>query len=106
MFCFLAVMIANVCSILLREHLMFRPKNNRVVPGDRSTYRGTQGNYVRFYHDASVDRDGNAGAFADLAAAIERAEEFIFIVGWSFHPDSIFSERSLRGALDKCYSKR
>lgn len=58
------------------------------VRGDKrqATYDWHAGNDVVFYNDASEDEAGTAGAFADLARAIEEAEHFIFIADWSFHP--------------------
>src|SRR5438270_14098769 len=51
-----------------------------------ATYPEGHGNKVKLYGLASDDNTGAAGAFADLAAAIEKAESFIFVVDWSFQP--------------------
>ena len=58
-----------------------------MVDSSRATYGGTSGNYVSFYHDASENEEGTKGAFAEMARAIGSAREFVFITGWSFHPD-------------------
>jgi phospholipase D1/2 len=41
--------------------------------------------HLTLYND-STDVKGTAGAFHDMVRAIEDAQHFIFIVGWSFHP--------------------
>ena len=62
-------------------------KDTDLLSPAKSMYRGTRHNVLSFYNDGSNDEKGEAGAFADMAAAIEEAEEFIFITGWSFHPN-------------------
>ncbi|MCI0394187.1 MAG: phospholipase D-like domain-containing protein [Chloroflexi bacterium] len=58
------------------------------VHGSKSwaTYPPREGNWVKFYNDASVDEKGSEGAFKDIERAIHEAEQFIFICDWSFHP--------------------
>jgi phosphatidylserine/phosphatidylglycerophosphate/cardiolipin synthase-like enzyme len=51
-----------------------------------ATYNWHAGNEVTFYNDGSEDSEGTSGAFADMATAIDKAESFIFIADWSFHP--------------------
>jgi phospholipase D1/2 len=51
-----------------------------------ATYNWHAGNDIVFYNDGSTDSEGSAGAFADMAVAIDEAQNFIFIADWSFHP--------------------
>lgn len=53
----------------------------------RATYQAVADNAVTFYNDASEDAYGDKGAFADISTALEEASHFIFIAGWSFHPE-------------------
>jgi len=60
---------------------------------DLRTYDWDEGNTVSFYSNSSEgpkgdekDEDGNYGAFYDILDAIKKAEKFIFIADWSFHP--------------------
>jgi phospholipase D1/2 len=48
------------------------------------TYPVTSGNIIKFYVLGSEDSEGRAGAFADVAAAIDAAQHFVFIADWSF----------------------
>ena len=61
-------------------------QRNVVDPETHATYRGWAGNYMKFYNDGSETADGSAGAFHDIYTAIDEAEDFVFIVDWSFHP--------------------
>jgi hypothetical protein len=72
----------------------FYPKRDQLLSGKKATYRGRGGNYVSFYNDASEHPKGTAGAFADMERAIRQAEGFIFITGWSFHPDFFLTRRA------------
>jgi phospholipase D1/2 len=40
---------------------------------------------LKLFNDAAAGPNGG-GAFADISAAIQQAQHFIFIAGWSFHP--------------------
>lgn len=59
-----------------------------------STYRMRSNNYLRFYNDASVDSNGSAGAFHDLAWALDQARHLIYMVDWSFHPQTYLARGS------------
>lgn len=63
------------------------PIANDLVPAieRRATFPATAGNTFRFYHDGAIAADGDAGAFADIEAAILAARHFVFIADWSFH---------------------
>lgn len=56
------------------------------IPECTCTYTNKSGNLVKFYNDASVDPRCSEGLFKDICEAINQAEHFIFIAGWSFHP--------------------
>ena len=51
-----------------------------------ATYLEGHGNDVTLYELGSSGPDGTSGALADLAAAIDAAQKFIFICDWSFQP--------------------
>jgi len=51
-----------------------------------ATYLEGSGNDVTLYELGSGGPDGTSGAFADLNAAINAAQKFIFICDWSFQP--------------------
>jgi phospholipase D1/2 len=51
-----------------------------------ATYLEGSGNDVKLYELGSDGPDGTSGAFADLGAAIDAAQKFIFICDWSFQP--------------------
>jgi phospholipase D1/2 len=51
-----------------------------------ATYLEGSGNDVKLYELGSDGPDGTSGAFADLGAAIQAAQKFIFICDWSFQP--------------------
>lgn len=51
-----------------------------------ATYLEGSGNDVKLYELGSSSPDGTSGAFADLDAAINAAQKFIFICDWSFQP--------------------
>ncbi len=59
---------------------------NEIVFDTNAHYAGTANNLIKLYNDASEDPFGAVGAFADIRAAIDAAEHFVFIVDWSFHP--------------------
>lgn len=67
--------------------IMSESEKSAIVDSARATYAGTSGNYVSFYHDASENEEGSKGAFAEMTRAIGQAREFVFMTGWSFHPD-------------------
>lgn len=60
--------------------------SHQLEVGKDCTYERHDGNAVTFYNDASEDAEGTRGYFADLLKAIDRAQEFILIADWSFHP--------------------
>ena len=66
---------------------MFKTTQNQVLAASKATYRGTADNWIEFYNDGSEDSKGKKGAFADISTAVDEAESFVFITGWSFHPD-------------------
>lgn len=51
-----------------------------------ATYLEGSGNDVTLYELGSSGPEGTGGAFADLDAAINAAQKFIFICDWSFQP--------------------
>ncbi len=61
-------------------------QRNVVDPNINATYQGWAGNYMKFYNDGSEASTGSVGAFHDIYTAISDAEDFVFIVDWSFHP--------------------
>lgn len=67
----------------------------------QASYDWHAGNSVRFFTDASENSDGTAGAFHEIAQAIEKAEKFIFIVDWSFQPTARLDpkDNSLGGTI-------
>ncbi|HWE25282.1 MAG TPA: phospholipase D-like domain-containing protein [Myxococcales bacterium] len=71
-------------------------------------YRWHDGHELHLYHDAAEDKDGNAGAFADLLQAIDKAEKFIFAVDWSFQPFVKFNLGSsdLNGTIGAALMKK
>ena len=58
----------------------------RQVDRARAVYDWHASNKVKFYHDASVNKDGTSGLFKDMFDAIAQAKHFIFIADWSFQP--------------------
>ncbi|MFN0130959.1 MAG: phospholipase D-like domain-containing protein [Phycisphaerales bacterium] len=60
-----------------------------------ATYPWHAGNEFVFYRDGADTSGPNA--FADISAAIDAAEHFVFIVDWSFHP---YFRTSLASAAD------
>lgn len=66
---------------------MFSIDNSHIVAPSKTIHRGTKQNAICFYNDASLDEAGRQGAFAEITKAIVQAEEFIFVSGWTFHPN-------------------
>jgi phospholipase D1/2 len=58
----------------------------RFTPNANVTYDWHAGNRVTLYNDASENAAGTAGAFHDLEEAVRKAQQFVFVVDWSFHP--------------------
>jgi phosphatidylserine/phosphatidylglycerophosphate/cardiolipin synthase-like enzyme len=87
----------------------------RVVPAcftesdhRQATYDWHAGNEIQFFTDASNDADGTSGAFHEILRAIRKAQNFIFIVDWSFHP-TIFldpTDRTLHNTLGALLLKK
>lgn len=56
------------------------------IGGKFCTYNVQDGNNAVFYNDAATNIKGEAGVFHEIEKAIDEAEYFIFIAGWSVHP--------------------
>jgi phosphatidylserine/phosphatidylglycerophosphate/cardiolipin synthase-like enzyme len=54
--------------------------------GEKATYDWHAHNDVHFYHGGSEGPPGSPGSLQDIADAIGKAESFIFVADWSFHP--------------------
>lgn len=70
---------------------------SRIVEAEKAHYDGTEGNWLKFYHDASEDPRSGSGAFADIHRSILDAKQFLFIVDWSFQPNLTLKRASVLG---------
>lgn len=52
----------------------------------RATYPIRSGNRIKHYSNTSENKEGTAGAYADIISTIENAKHLILIAGWLFEP--------------------
>jgi phospholipase D1/2 len=95
---------ARVAKPVLRSSVLPVARVRRAVStgvdNPQATYHWHSGHQVQLYADASEDETGTKGAYADIHAAIDQAENFIFMADWSFHP-YLRLTRGAKAALDQ-----
>ncbi|HEV2703636.1 MAG TPA: phospholipase D-like domain-containing protein [Steroidobacteraceae bacterium] len=73
-------------SPAMRSKPALATRMRRGVEKTSTRYHWHRSHKLTLYHDGATDAVGTAGAFADIVAAIEAAQHFVFVVDWSFQP--------------------